>query len=92
MGVPVVTLVGRTAIGRGGLSQLINLGLTELIAHTPTNVADIASSLAADLSRVAFLRATLRNRLRSSPLMDAPRFARSLEATLRRLWHRWCCT
>jgi len=35
MGVPVVTLVGRTIVGRAGLSQLTNLGLPELVAHTP---------------------------------------------------------
>ena len=33
MGVPVVSLAGRTAVGRGGLSILSNLGLTELVAH-----------------------------------------------------------
>ncbi len=34
MGVPVVTLVGRTIVGRAGWSQLHNLDLTELAAHT----------------------------------------------------------
>jgi predicted O-linked N-acetylglucosamine transferase (SPINDLY family) len=32
MGVPVVTLVGTTAVGRAGLSQLTNLKLIELAA------------------------------------------------------------
>ncbi len=35
MGVPVITLAGPTAVGRGGVSILSNLGLTELIARTP---------------------------------------------------------
>jgi predicted O-linked N-acetylglucosamine transferase (SPINDLY family) len=39
MGVPVVTLVGKTVVGRAGLSQLANLGLTELAAETPTNTS-----------------------------------------------------
>ena len=34
MGLPVVTLVGQTIVGRAGLSQLMNLELPELIAHT----------------------------------------------------------
>jgi protein O-GlcNAc transferase len=92
MGVPVVTLVGRTAIGRGGLSQLTNLGLTELIAHAPAEFTSFAFGLATDVPRLAALRSTLRGRLRSSPLMDAPRFARNLETTLRHLWHRWSGT
>ena len=37
MGVPVVTLVGQTVVGRAGLSQLTNLGLPELVGHTPIN-------------------------------------------------------
>ena len=35
MGVPVVTLVGQTVVGRAGLSQSSNLGLTELVTRTP---------------------------------------------------------
>jgi predicted O-linked N-acetylglucosamine transferase (SPINDLY family) len=35
MGVPVVTLAGRTAVGRGDVSPLSNIGLPELIARTP---------------------------------------------------------
>jgi protein O-GlcNAc transferase len=37
MGVPVVSLVGRTAVSRAGLSQLTNLGLPELVAHSKGN-------------------------------------------------------
>jgi predicted O-linked N-acetylglucosamine transferase (SPINDLY family) len=35
MGVPFVTLVGQTVVGRAGWSQLCNLGLQELAAQTP---------------------------------------------------------
>ena len=35
MGVPVVTLSGETAVGRGGRSILSNIGLPELVAETP---------------------------------------------------------
>ena len=46
MGVPVITLAGRTAVGRGGVSILSNLGLTELIARTPEQYVAIAIALA----------------------------------------------
>jgi predicted O-linked N-acetylglucosamine transferase (SPINDLY family) len=90
MGVPVVTLAGPTVVGRGGLSQLTNLGLTELIARTPEQFVRIAADLAGDLPGLAQLRAALRARLRQSPLMDAPRFARNVEAAYRAMWRRWC--
>jgi predicted O-linked N-acetylglucosamine transferase (SPINDLY family) len=90
MGVPVVTLVGQTAVGRAGLSQLTNLGLPELIAHTPNQYVSIAVELANDIGRLSELRSTLRQRLEQSPLMDAPRFARNIEAAYRSMWQRWC--
>lgn len=88
MGVPTVTRVGDTCVGRGGLSQLHQLGLTELAAHSDERFIDIAVGLAADLPRLAALRATLRARLESSPLMDGERFARNLEGAYRTAWTR----
>jgi predicted O-linked N-acetylglucosamine transferase (SPINDLY family) len=90
MGVPVVTLVGQTAVGRAGLSQLSNLGLTELIARTPEQYAQIASQLAGDLPKLSELRAGLRERMSRSPLMDGPRFAGHIETAYRDIWQEWC--
>jgi predicted O-linked N-acetylglucosamine transferase (SPINDLY family) len=90
MGVPVVTLVGQTAVGRAGLSQLTNLGLPELIGSTPEDFVRIAALLAGDLPRLSDLRLTLRGRMEASPLMDVERFARGVEAAYRGMWHRWC--
>jgi protein O-GlcNAc transferase len=90
LGVPVITLVGNTAVARAGRSLLENLGLPELVAATPEQFVSIASQLAGDLPRLEALRAGLRDRLRQSPLMDAPRFARSMEAAFRTMWQRWC--
>jgi predicted O-linked N-acetylglucosamine transferase (SPINDLY family) len=90
MGVPVLTLVGRTAVGRAGLSLLQNLGLPDWIAETPKQFVAIAVKQAADLPGLAQLRASLRQRLQASPLMDGPRFARNMEAAYRRIWQDWC--
>jgi predicted O-linked N-acetylglucosamine transferase (SPINDLY family) len=92
MGVPVVSLVGRTAVGRGGASILSNVGVPELIARTPEQYVQIATDLAKDLPRLAELRRTLRGRMQASPLMDAPRFARNVEAAYRQMWRNWCAT
>jgi predicted O-linked N-acetylglucosamine transferase (SPINDLY family) len=90
MGVPVVSLVGRTAVGRGGASILANVGVPELIAPTPQQYVQIATDLARDLPRLAELRRTLRARMQASPLMDAARFARNVEAAYRQMWRGWC--
>jgi protein O-GlcNAc transferase len=92
MGVPVVTLAGPSHVSRVGVSLLSAVGLPELIAHTPQQYVQIAVALASDLPRLAELRRTLRDRMRASPLMDAPRFARDIEAAYRQLWHLWCKT
>lgn len=89
MGVPVVTLVGQTVAGRGGLSQLTNLGLTDLIAETPDQFVKITAEFSDDLPRLNHLRASLRERMQSSPLMNAPRFARNIENAFRQMWQRW---
>jgi len=90
MGVPVVTLVGPTVLGRGGFSQLTNLGLEKLIAHDREQFVAIASQLARDLPRLDALRSGLRGRMKASPLMDAPRFARDIETVYRDVWRKWC--
>ncbi|HVS72353.1 MAG TPA: tetratricopeptide repeat protein [Phycisphaerae bacterium] len=79
MGVPFVTLAGQTRPSRMGASLLTHLGLEDLIASTPDDYARIAITLAQDTDRLATLRATLRPRMESSPLMNAARFTRELE-------------
>jgi predicted O-linked N-acetylglucosamine transferase (SPINDLY family) len=90
MGVPVVTLVGPTVVGRAGVCLAMNVGMPDLVARTEDEYVTIAVGLVTDLQRLAQLRATLRNRMESSPLMDAPRFARNLEAAYRSAWKDWC--
>jgi protein O-GlcNAc transferase len=92
MGVPVVTLVGPTVLGRGGLSINRNLDLPEFIAYRPEEFVDIAVAWSRDLGRLGELRQGLRERMRASPLMDAPRFARDFEGALRGAWREWCAT
>lgn len=90
MGVPVVTLVGPTVLGRAGLCYAKNLGLDGLVATTPDEYVGIAVALARDRPRLAGLRGEVRKRMESSPLMDGPRFARNMESAYRTIWRNWC--
>lgn len=92
MGVPVVSLAGRTAVSRGGLSLLSNTGLAEFVAHTEDDYIRIAKDLATDRPRRQKLRDNLRARLKASPVMDGPAFARDIEAIFRNVWRIWCQT
>jgi protein O-GlcNAc transferase len=86
MGVPVISLLGKTVVGRAGLSQLSNLGLPELVARDESEFVNIATKLAGDLPRLAKLRSELRPRMQQSPLMDASKFARNVEAAYHQMW------
>jgi len=90
MGAPVLTLTGKMPASRTGLSLLSSVALGELAASSEEGYAQVAAELAGDLPRLAELRATLRARMQASPLMDAPRFARNVEAAYRGMWLEWC--
>jgi protein O-GlcNAc transferase len=91
MGVPVISWAGRTAVSRAGYSQASNLGLTaEFVAEDADKFVELAVKWANDLPRLAELRASLRDRLRRSPLTDAVGFARGIENAYRQVWSEWC--
>jgi protein O-GlcNAc transferase len=90
MGVPVISLRGQTAVGRAGVSILSNINLPDLIASSHEQYTQIAVALSADRFHLAELRATLRQRMKSSPLMDAFHFTHSMEDAYQALWHYHC--
>jgi predicted O-linked N-acetylglucosamine transferase (SPINDLY family) len=90
MGVPAITLSGQRGVSRIGSAILSRLGLEDLVAHCSDEFAAVAARLAGDLSNLTKLRSSLRQRLESSPLMEADRFTRNLESAYRRIWVRWC--
>jgi predicted O-linked N-acetylglucosamine transferase (SPINDLY family) len=89
MGVPVVTLVGRTHMSRVGLSLLTQVGLTDLSAETVEQYVATATALANDLPRLRELRAGMRERMLSSPLLDGVGVTRELEMAFRQIWAKW---
>ncbi len=90
MGVPVVSVAGELPVHRMGLSVLSQVGLSDLVAKRDDEFVEIATKLARDMDRLRDLRATLRDRMRASPLMDARRFTANLEAMYRQMWQAWC--
>jgi protein O-GlcNAc transferase len=86
MGVPVITLGGKTAVARAACTVLSNAGVAELIARSPEEYL----RLARDWRRWVELRSSLREKMRASALMDGAGFARDMEAVFREAWGRYC--
>jgi protein O-GlcNAc transferase len=90
MGVPVITLVGKTVVGRAGWSQLNNLKMTEFAAFNEDDFLRLAVDWSRNLPKLAEIRAELRARMEASPLMEAQMFVHGLEGIYRKLWTDWC--
>jgi predicted O-linked N-acetylglucosamine transferase (SPINDLY family) len=90
MGLPLITLAGRTHVSRVGVSFLSNLGLAELVARNEDEYVRLAVDLARDPERLAAYRGTLRDRMLASPLTDGPRLTRHLESAFRYVWNECC--
>ncbi len=90
MGVPVVTLAGRSHVSRIGLSILTRVGMNDWVAQSPREYTEMAMRAAADLDHLAFLRRTLRGRFQSSPLGRPELVTREMEAAYREMWRRAC--
>ena len=90
MGVPVVTLAGKSHVSRVGVSMLSNLGLKQLVARDENEYVAVAAALARDARTLASLRTTLRTRFKNAPNMDGTRFTRFLEQAYATIWTEYC--
>jgi len=90
MGVPVVTLAGRSHVSRVGASILTQSGLPELVAATPESYVEIAVSLARQPERMLAYRKGLRSVMELSPFFDVHGFTKRLETGYREMWRIWC--
>ncbi|MCL7487982.1 MAG: tetratricopeptide repeat protein [Desulfobulbaceae bacterium] len=86
MGVPTLTLAGNTMVARQGAGMLTCASLADWIAENDADYVGKALTHAADLEKLARLRAGLREQLLASPLCDSTRFARNFEAALWGMW------
>jgi predicted O-linked N-acetylglucosamine transferase (SPINDLY family) len=90
MGVPVVTLRGDRHAARVGASLLTQIALTDLIANSVEEYAEISLALACNPGRLDELRGSLRPRMAASPLCDGAAFARKIEGAFDTMWQHWC--
>lgn len=89
MGVPVLTLAGESFLSRQGVGILMNANLPEWVAADEDDYVRRAALQAGDLQSLSALRNGLRQRLQTSPIMDARRFAIHFESAVRGMWEAW---
>jgi protein O-GlcNAc transferase len=90
MGVPVVTLAGRTSTSRTTAAILSVAQMGDWIAGSEAEYVRIAVAKALDRQALARTRAGLRERMLASPAGDCDRYARRVEQSYREIWRRWC--
>lgn len=86
MGVPVVTLAGDRHASRVGISLLNATGHPDLVAQSWEQYEELATSLAKQPEQLALLRATLRDQMKASPLLDHKTQATRFGAAILQMW------
>ena len=90
MGVPVVTLAGKSHVSRVTSSILSAVGLSDWSTDSTEAYIARAVSAAHELDALSDLRLRLRETMAKSPLMDGAGLARELERVYRTMWQTYC--
>jgi predicted O-linked N-acetylglucosamine transferase (SPINDLY family) len=85
MGLPVITRTSNRMVGHFGESILEGLGCEGWVARSDEEFIEKATALVQDVPALAEIRRGLRQRFISSPLCDAPTFAREIEDAYERM-------
>jgi predicted O-linked N-acetylglucosamine transferase (SPINDLY family) len=86
MGVPVLTVPGRSFAARVCASLVTAAGLADFVCATPQDYVARAIALGQDRAALATARARLLAARDTSPLFDTPRLVRALEDLFRGMW------
>jgi predicted O-linked N-acetylglucosamine transferase (SPINDLY family) len=89
MGVPVLCMRGDRFLTHICESLLQTANLADWIAVDEEDYLAKAIAFASDPTKLAALRADLREHVLASPLCDAPRFAKNLEDAFHGMWARY---
>jgi predicted O-linked N-acetylglucosamine transferase (SPINDLY family) len=89
MGLPLLTILGKTMTGRMAASLLHTLGLDELVAQNWSDYEARAIALATEPERYAAIKLQLAQARESSPLFDTARTTRAIERGYRMVLDRY---
>ncbi len=86
MGVPTVTLRGRSFAGRHATAYLRAAGFPELVTETREEYARLAIALSNDPDRLAEYRRTMRDKVRASPVSDREGYCAGFAEIVQRIY------
>jgi predicted O-linked N-acetylglucosamine transferase (SPINDLY family) len=90
MGMPVVTKVGQQFAARNSYAFITNAGIQEGIAYTDQEYIEWGMRLGLERDLRHKIIWQLRQSRQTSPLWDAQRFTRHMEAAYRQMWEIYC--
>ena len=90
MGVPTLATVGTTNPSHAATSFMAHLGLDTFITENEETYVKLGTFLADNVSALAAMRGTMRDRFLKSVLGYPGVASAGLELALRRMWQRWC--
>ncbi|HYA07440.1 MAG TPA: tetratricopeptide repeat protein [Xanthobacteraceae bacterium] len=88
-GVPIVTCLGASFVGRVAASLLKAVGLDELITHSLEDYETLALKLAREPAYLASVRDRLERNRTTFPLFNTERTTRQIEAAYTMMWQRY---
>jgi predicted O-linked N-acetylglucosamine transferase (SPINDLY family) len=90
MGVPVLTIQGRTRVSCQSSGVMRRGGMPEWVTESPDDFVNHAVAWTKKLDELARIRSGMREHLRNAPNRDAATMTRGVEAAMRQMWRRWC--
>jgi predicted O-linked N-acetylglucosamine transferase (SPINDLY family) len=90
MGVPTLTLPGRTVPSRSGATAMSHAGLAQFVANGADDFVRKGTAFASDIAALAALRDGMRERCLASRMFKPEEVAHTVSTALRTMWHRWC--
>ena len=88
MGLPMITLKGKSYQARMGASIVNALNLPELITSTPEEYESLAIELATNPEKLHAIKAKLNDNLSTAPLYDTKLFTKNLESAYTQMYDR----
>jgi predicted O-linked N-acetylglucosamine transferase (SPINDLY family) len=87
-GLPLLSCIGESFVGRAAASLLKAIGLPEMVTHSLAEYEARALELARNPAQLAEIKAKLLRHLKTHPLFDTVRFTRHLETAYTRMVER----